>query len=105
MQPLSGIRGGVKGIFADLEILVGVAIDTSQSTECLTRSDKRMFHWSERMLNKIKSLTIKKKRLKLVLSIFTLFLSLMLDVNDSLSQGSCFEEFMKDYNLLLKSNS
>ena len=98
------MRGGIKQIFVDLEILVSVAIDTSQSTECLTRSDKKMFNWSERMLNKIESLNINNKRFKLVLSMFTLFLNLMLDNTESVVQGTCSEEFMRDYNLLLKSN-
>ena len=41
--------------------------------------------------------------MKLVLGMFTLFLNLMLDSRDHLSQGSFFEEFMLDYNLLTKS--
>ena len=104
-RPPSGIQGGVEGVYADLEMLVGVAIDTSQSTECLTRLNKGMFHWSKRTLNKIQSANNDDKRFELVLSMFTLFLKLMLDVTESLSQGTCFEEFMREYNFLLKSNS
>ena len=43
-RPPSGIQGGVEGVYADLEMLVGIAIDTSQSTKCLTRLDKGMFY-------------------------------------------------------------
>ena len=104
-RPPSGTQGGVEGVYADLKMLVGIAIDTSQSTECLTRLDKGMFYWSERTLNKIESANNDDKRFELVLSMFTLFLSLMLDVTESLSQGTCFEEFMREFNFLLKSNS
>ena len=69
------------------------------------QSDKGMFHWSERTLDKIESENIRNKRFELVLSMFTLFLNLMLDVTESLLQGTCFEEFMREFNLLLKSNS
>ena len=100
-----GMQRSDKGIFAGLKILVGVVVDTSQSTECLTRSDKGLFNCSERTQDKIKSLNIKNKRFELVLSIFTLFLNLMLDVTKSLLQGTCFKEFMRNYNLLLNSNS
>ena len=34
-RPASGMRGGIKGVYSDLEMLVGMAIDTSKSTECL----------------------------------------------------------------------
>ena len=71
----------------------------------MTRLNKGMFHWSERKLNKIKSVNNNDKRFELVLSMFTLFLNLMLDVTESLSQGTCFEEFMREFNFLLKSNS
>ena len=103
-RPTSGMRGGVKGIFANLEILVGVAIATSQGTECLTGSDKGMFHRSGRTLNKIESLNIENKTFKLVLSMFTLFLNLMLDVTESLSQGMG-NLLRVQYSLLLRSNS
>ena len=73
-RPTSGMRGGVKGIFANLEILVGVAIATSQGTECLTGSDKGMFHRSGRTLNKIKSLNTENKTFKLMLSITAVFI-------------------------------
>ena len=64
-----------------------------------------MFHRSGRTLNKIESLNMENKTFKLVLSMFTLFLNLMLDVTESLLQGTCFEEFMREFNFLLKSNS
>ena len=100
-----GMQRSVKGIFAGLKIIVGIVIDTSQSTECLTRSDKGMFNWNERTLDKIKSLNVKKKRFKLVLRMFTLFLNLILDITEYLLRENCFNKFMRSYNLLLKSNS
>ena len=82
------------GVYSDLEMLVGIAIDTSKSTECLTRLDDGMFSWTKRTRNKMDDTTIKNKRFKLVLSMFMLFLNLVLDVTESLLQGSFFEEFM-----------
>ena len=65
-----------------------------------------MFDWSKKALNMIDNLNIKNKRFKLVLSMFTLFLNLMLDVTESLSQGmGNLLQRVRDYNLLLKSNS
>ena len=52
-RPASGMRGGIKGVYSDLEMLVGIAIDTSKSTECLTRLDDGMFSWTERTKNKM----------------------------------------------------
>ena len=96
------MRGGVKGTYSDLEILVDIAIDPSGSIDCLTRSNGGMFVWSERTINKMESATIENKRLKFVLSMFALFLNLMLDIEESLLQGTFFEEFMRDYNLLTR---
>ena len=104
-RPPSGTQGGVEGVYADLKMLVGIVIDMSQSTECLTRLNKGMFHWSERTLNKIESVNNDDKRFELVLSMFTLFLNLKLDVMESLLQGTCFKDFMREFNFLLKSNS
>jgi len=84
------MREGIKGVHSNLEMLIGTAIDTSKSTECLTRSDDGVFCWTERTKNKMEDLTIENKRFKLVLSMFTLFLNLMLDVTESLLQGSFF---------------
>lgn len=104
-QPTSGMQGGIKGVHFDLKMLIGIAIDASKNTECLTRFDDGTFCWTARTKNKMEDLTIKNKRFKLVLSMFTLFLNLMLDVTESLSQGSFFEEFIRDYNLQTKSSS
>lgn len=62
-----------------------------------------MFNLSKGTLNKIESSATENKMMKLVLSMFTLFLNLMLDSHDSLLQGSFYEEFMHNYNLSTKS--
>ena len=64
-----------------------------------------MLHWRERAQNKLESLNIKNKRFKPVLSMFALFLSLIFDAMESHLRGTCFEEFVRDYNLLLESTS
>ena len=61
-----------------------------------------MFHWSERTINKLDNATSQEKRLALVLRMCALFINLMLDLDDSLLQGSFFEDFMNDFNLLTK---
>ena len=61
-----------------------------------------MFRWSEGTLNKIGNAATEEKRLKLVISMISLFINLMLDLDDNLSEGSFFEEFMSEYNLLTK---
>ena len=53
-----------------------------------------MFYWSERALSKIERLTMESKRMKLILSMITQFLNLMLDSDDGLSQGNFLKEFM-----------
>ena len=78
--------------------------NTPASTECLTRSDKGIFNRIERTQSKIESLNIDNKRFKLVSSMFTLFLNLMLDVTESLSQGMG-NLLRVRYSLLLRSNS
>ena len=99
------MRGDAKGVFSDLKILVGVAIDPKGNNECLTSPDNGMFTWSERTMTKLESVTAQDKHLKLVLSMFALFLNLMLDSDSSLSHGSFFEEFMNDFNLMTKIRS
>ena len=90
-RPTAGMQGGVKGIYSDLEILVGIAIDPSGSIDCLTRSNGGRFVWSERTMNKTESATTEDKLLKFVLSMFALFLNLILDVKESLLQGTFFK--------------
>ena len=80
-----------------------ITIDPSSNNDCPTRPSNGMFYWSEGALNKIESSTTENKMMKLMLSMLALFLNLMLDSEDGLSQGSFFEEFMLDYNLLAKS--
>jgi hypothetical protein len=102
-RPSKMMRGHAKGTFSDLEVLIGITIDPSSNNDCLTRPSNGLFYWSEGALNKIESSTTENKMMKLILSMLALFLNLMLDSEDGLSQGSFFEEFMLDYNLLTKS--
>ena len=97
------MRGHAKGTFSDLEVLIVITIDPSSNNDCLTRPSNGLFYWSEGALNKIESSTTENKMMKLILSMLALFLNVMLDSEDGLSQGSFFEEFMLDYNLLTKS--
>lgn len=99
------MRGDAKGAFSDLEMIVGIAIDPICDSDCLTRLNDGVFHWSERTTDNIGNTSTHDKRLTLVLSMYALFLNLMLDLEDSLSQGSLFEDFMSDYNLLIKKAS
>ena len=80
-------------------MLIGIAINPTSNTECLTRLIKGAFHWSERTTNKLESVSIEDKRMRLVVSMFSLFLNLMLDVDDNLSESSHFEEFMTEFSL------
>ena len=102
-RPSKMMRGFAKGTYSDLEVLIAIAIDPSSNNDCLTRLSNGLLYWNKGALNKIKSSTTEGKMMKLVLSMFTLFLNLMLDSQDGLLQGSFFEEFMHDYNLLTKS--
>ncbi len=52
----------------------------------------------------MEGVTIPDKHLKLVLSMFALFLNLMLNTDNNLAQGRLFEEFMTNFNLQTKSN-
>ena len=99
------MRGDTKSVFSNLEILAGVEIDPKGNNECLTRPDNGMFTWSKRTMTKLESVTAQDKHLKLVLSMFALFLNLILDSDDSLSQGRFFEEFMNNFNLMTKIRS
>jgi hypothetical protein len=101
-RPSAVMRGDAKGTFSDLEMLVGIAIDPNCDSDCLTRLSDGMFHWSERTINKLDNTNSQDKRLALVLSMCALFVNLMLDLDDSLSQGSFFGDFMNDFNLLTK---
>ena len=91
--------GKAKGAFCDLTLMVGIAINPSSNTECLTRTSGGLFHWSERTINKIESVSVEDKRMRLVVSMFSLFLNLMLDKDDNLSQACHFEEFMNTFSL------
>ena len=99
---MTTMRGHAKGNFGDLEMIAGVAINPSGNNECLTRLDNGLFHWSKGTINKIGGAAAEEKRMKLVLSMITLFTNLMLDLDDNLSEGSFFEDFMSNYNLLTR---
>ena len=100
--PVSGMQGDVKGVFSDLEVLVGVVLDPSQDNDVITRASNGMFCWSKRTKHRMESVTIENKQFKFVLSMLSLFLNLMMDIDESLSQGSLLEEFMTDYNVLIR---
>ena len=100
--PSTTMRGHAKGKFSDLEIIVAVAMKPGGNNDCLTRLENGLFHWSEGTCNKIGNAATEEKRLKLVISMISLFINLMLDLDDNLSEGSFFEDFMGDYNLLTK---
>ena len=100
--PSTVVRGDAKGTFSDIEVLVGIAIDPNCDSDYLTRLSNAVFNWSKRTINKLDNTTSQDTRLALVLSMCALFLNLMLDLDDSLSQGSLFGDFMNDFNLLTK---
>jgi hypothetical protein len=102
MQLMSSSVGAISYGKSLLEMLVGIAIDPNGNYNCLTRLNGGMFYWNEQTLTKLDSVTVQEKQLKLVMSMIALFLNLMLDVGDSLSQGSFFGDFMSDFNLLTK---
>ena len=52
--------------------------------------------WSKKLYNT----SSQDKPLTLVPSVYALFLHLMLDLDDSLLQGSFFEDFMNNFDLL-----
>ena len=91
--------GEAKGAFCDLNLMVGIAINPSSNTECLARTSRGMFHSSERTINKIETVSVEDKQMRLVVSMFSLFLNLMLDVDYNLSQGCHFEEFVNKFRL------
>ena len=74
-------------------------LPSTQAAIRLTRTSGGMFHWSERTINKIESVSVEDKRMRLVVSMFSLFLNLMLDKDDNLSQACHFEEFMNEFSL------
>ena len=86
-------------------MIVGVVIDPNCDSDCLTRLNDSVFHWSERTINTIDITSTQDTQLTLVLSMCVLFLNMMLDLEDNLLQGSSFEDFMSDYNLLTKKAS
>ena len=96
------MRGDTKGTFSYLEMLVGIAIKPNCASDYLTRLSDGVLHCSERTIKKLDNTTSQDKRLALVLSMCALFLNLMLDLDDSLSQGNFFGDFMNDFNLLTK---
>ena len=100
--PVTGMKGKVKGVYSDLEVLAGIVVDPSKDNEVITRPSDGMFCWSKRTLHRMESVNIENKQFKLVLSMLSLFLSLMLDFDETLSQGSYLEEFMTEFNVLVR---
>ena len=97
--PDTEMWGEAKGAFCDLNLMVGVAINPSSNTECLTRTSRGMFHWSEWTINKTENVSVEDKQMRLVVSMFSLFLNLMLDMDDNLLEGCHFKEFMNKFSL------
>ena len=87
------MRGDTKGTFSYLEMLVGIAIKPNCASDYLTRLSDGVLHCSERTIKKLDNTTSQDKRLTL---------NLMLDLDDSLLQGSFFKDFMNNFNLLVK---
>ena len=96
------VCGGAKGTCSDLEMLVGIAINPNCGSGCLMRLSDGVFHWSKRAINKLDNTNSQDKRLTLVLRMCALFLNLMLDLDNSLSQGSFFKDFTIIFNFLTK---
>ena len=107
-RPPAGMHGVTKGVFSDLQFFVGVAIDPNGNDECLTRRNNGLFTWIERTMIKLEGAegvtTLQEKQTKMVICMVTLLLNLMLDSDDSLSQGSFFEGFINNFNLPMKSS-
>jgi hypothetical protein len=87
------MRGDVKGTFSYLEMLVGIAIKPNCASGYLTRLSDGVLHCSKRTIKKLDNTIIQDKRLTL---------NLMMDLDDSLLQGSFFKDFMNNFNLLVK---
>ena len=101
-RPPTVVRGDAKGTFSYLEMLARITIDPNCNSDCLTRLGNCVSHLSERTINNLHNVNSQDKRLVLVLSMCALFLSLMLDLDDSLSKGIFFKDFMSDFKLLTK---
>ena len=84
---------------SDRDGAANAVLPSTQAAIRLTRTSGGMFHWSERTINKIESVSVEDKRMRLVVSMFSLFLNLMLDKDDNLSQACHFEEFMNEFSL------
>ena len=97
--PLLGMKGEVKGVYSDLEVLAGIVVDPIKDNKVITRPSNGMFCWSKQMLHLMECVTIKNKQFKFVLSMLSLFQDLMLNIDESLLLGSYLEEFMTDYNV------
>ena len=85
-------------------MLVGVAIDPSASHDCLTRKGHGLFFWSDRTLKKLEesrgSDSLQRRQVRLVVSMLGLFLNLMLDSDENISEECVLEVFMgSEYNL------
>ena len=82
------MQGYANGTFSDIEMLVGMAVGFNGESDCLTRLQDCVFHLSKQMTNTIESATVQDKLLRLISSIYSLFLNLMLDLDQRHLQGS-----------------
>ena len=85
-------------------MLIGVAIDSIGNYDCLMREDSGLFFWSERTMTlfhgaKGSDTLQQKQKKKLVMYMLGLFLNLMLDIDENLSERCFFEGFVEAFSL------
>ena len=84
-------------------MLVGVGIDPKKNNVCLTREEEGVFFWSKKTMIKLgekASDIFQQRQMKLGMCMIDLtFHNLMLDMDESLSEGCFFEMFMYAFNL------
>ena len=104
-RPRNGVQGEANGVFSVLEMFVAIAIHPKKNNDCLTREENGIFLWSERTMTMLReskkgSDTLPQKQMKLVMCALGLYLNLMLDKDENLSEGSFVETFMGAFNLV-----
>ena len=96
------MQGEAKGAFSDLEMLVGVALDLRKPNDCLVREKGGLFFWSKRTMECLSNYngsdTLQQRQMKLVMCMLTLFLNLMMDIDEEVSEGSFVEPFIGAFN-------
>ena len=84
-KPHNPEKGRWKELFSDLDLYVGLALDLTAETECLTRAENGLFVWSEATLNKLSEAKIagandlKTKQIAFVCCMLQLTYDLMLE--------------------------